>query len=44
MLMLWLMDKTFLVNQQKIIWYNNIEKIATGQRDDYTTACLLDYT
>ena len=24
--------------------YDNIQKIATGQGDDYTTACLLDYT
>ena len=23
--------------------YDNIKKIATGQRDDYTTGCLLDY-
>ena len=23
--------------------YDNIGKIATGQRDDYTTSCLLDY-
>ena len=23
--------------------YENIRKIATGQRDDYTTFCLLDY-
>ena len=23
--------------------YKNIRKIATGQGDDYTTACLLDY-
>ena len=24
--------------------YDNIRKIATGQDDDYTTGCLLDYT
>ena len=24
--------------------YKNIRKIATGQGDDYTTGCLLDYT
>ena len=24
--------------------YNNIRKIATGQVDDYTTGCLLDYS
>ena len=23
--------------------YENIRKIATGQEDDYTTTCLLDY-
>ena len=23
--------------------YEKIRKIATGQRDDYTTGCLLDY-
>ena len=23
--------------------YDNIKKIATGQHDDYTTGCLLDY-
>ena len=26
------------------ITYDNIRKIATGQGDDYTTGCLLDYT
>ena len=30
------------VNNDKII-YENIRKIATGQGDDYTTGCLLDY-
>ena len=24
--------------------YNNIRKVVTGQGDDYTTGCLLDYT
>ena len=24
--------------------YDNIRKIATGQGDDYTTGCLLDYS
>ena len=24
--------------------YENIRKITTGERDDYTTGCLLDYT
>ena len=23
--------------------YNNIQKVGTGQGDDYTTGCLLDY-
>ena len=26
-----------------LITYDNIWKIATGQGDDYTTGCLLDY-
>ena len=26
------------------VTYNNIRKISTGQGDDYTTGCLLDYT
>ena len=26
-----------------LITYDNIRKIATGQGDDYTTGCLLDY-
>ena len=26
-----------------MITYDNIRKIATGQGDDYTTGCLLDY-
>ena len=26
-----------------LITYDNIQKIATGQGDDYTTGCLLDY-
>ena len=26
-----------------LMTYDNIQKIATGQRDDYTTGCLLDY-
>ena len=26
-----------------VLKYDNIRKIATGQRDDYTTGCLLDY-
>ena len=26
-----------------LMTYDNIRKIATGQGDDYTTGCLLDY-
>ena len=29
--------------KNNLITYNNIQKIATGQGDDYTTGCLLDY-
>ena len=29
--------------KNNLITYNNIWKIATGQGDDYTTGCLLDY-
>ena len=29
--------------QNKLITYYNIRKTATGQGDDYTTGCLLDY-
>ena len=29
--------------KKKLITYNNIQKITTGQEDDYTTGCLLDY-
>ena len=39
------MEKTFLINQLKNnkVTYENIRNIATGQGDDYTTGCLLDY-
>ena len=42
---MWLIDKTFLNQPVKIkfITYNNIRNIATGQGDNYTTRCLLDY-
>ena len=30
--------------KNKNVTYENIKKIATGQRDDYTTGCLLDYS
>ena len=35
----------FLDHQVKsdIRIYDNIRKIVTGQRDDYTSGCLLDY-
>ena len=39
------MEKNFFdqpVKNNKVT-YNNIRKIATGQGDDYTTDCLLDY-
>ena len=26
-----------------LVTYNSLQKIATGQGDDYTTVCLLDY-
>ena len=43
--MLWLMQKTFSINQQKNdkVTYENIRKIVTGWGDDYATGCLLDY-
>ena len=39
------MGKTFFISQQKNdkTTYDNIRKIATGQGDDYTIGCLLDY-
>ena len=30
--------------KSNLITYDNIRKIATGQGDDDTTGCLLDYT
>ena len=44
--MLWLIVKTFIdqpINNTTKT-YENIRKIATGQGDDYTTSCLLDYS
>ena len=37
--------KPFVINQLKndLRTYENIQKIATGQGDDCTTGCLLDY-
>ena len=29
--------------RNNLITFDNIRKIATGQGDDYTTGCLLDY-
>ena len=43
--MLWLMEKNFFgqpIRNNKVT-YENIRKIATGQGDNYTTGCLLDY-
>ena len=37
------MVETFMINQL-MIQLNNIMKISTGQGDDYTTGCLLDYS
>ena len=38
------MDKTFRSTSKKcFITYGNIRKIESGQGDDYTTFCLLDY-
>ena len=39
------MEKTFLIDQQEMIKKTDetISKISTGQGDDYTTRCLLDY-
>ena len=38
-------DKTFFDQpvENNLITYENIRKLATGQGDDYTTGCLLDY-
>ena len=42
--MLFLIDETFdQPIKNNLITYDNIWKIATGQGDDYTTGCLLDY-
>ena len=32
-----------MINENMIMINENIRKIATGQGDDYTTGCLLDY-
>ena len=43
--MLWLIDKSFswLTNKNYQITYDNIQNIATGQRDGSTIGCFLDY-
>ena len=44
-MVLWLVEKKFFdqpVKNNKVT-YENIRKTATGQGDDYTTGCLLDY-
>ena len=43
--MLWLIEKCFCSANKNIDkrTYDNIQKIAAGQVDDYTTGCLLDY-
>ena len=44
--MLWLMVKNFFDQpiNSNLKTYENIRRIATGQGDDYTTDCLLDYS
>ena len=38
------MIKTFLISQQiAVLKHENIRKIVTGQGNDYTTGCLIDY-
>ena len=42
-----MIDVKIFFNQpvkNNLIAYYNIQKIATGQEDDYTTGCLLGYT
>ena len=42
--MLWLVEIFFdQPVKNDLITYENIPKIATGQGDDYTTGCLVDY-
>ena len=43
--MLWLMKKRFLISQKKknLRTNDNIQKIVTGQKNDYTTSFLLHY-
>ena len=40
------MGKTFLIIQFKAVWertYDNVQKIAAGPGDDYSTGCQLEY-
>ena len=39
------MEKIFMISQlnDSIKQYEKIKKISTGQYDDYTTGCLLDF-
>ena len=39
-----LMVETFMINQLTIQLNNVMKLISTGQSDDYTTGCLLDYS
>ena len=32
-----------IINGKNLKWYQGIRKITTGQGEDYTTGCLLDY-
>ena len=42
--MLWLMDKIFWSSTKiDMRRFANIQKDTTGQMDDYTTGCLIDY-
>ena len=33
----------WLIGKNNKVTYENVRKIATGQRDNYTTGCLLGY-
>ena len=41
--MLWLAEKNDQPVENDKLTYESIKKIATGQGDDYTSGCLLDY-
>ena len=42
--MLWLINLFDQPINSNLKTYENIRRIATGQGDDYTTGCLLDYS